>query len=254
MFCCAVTGASTLLAAEATSATGAERTAQFLRQRQPVVLDRETLEAGMRPLPDNMPIRRVTVRPGQKAEIGGVAGATGTLVYKNTLGANFFAPGANVQVADDLLLIAAGGCDMSFLEVLVTGGGNGSGPGFHVDFSLFTGCPGQGGTLIPGTEGEADLTDNGGWLVSIDLEGTEVTIPADPWLALKVSTTAAGWVLGRPAGGGLHREPVPRTGVSVQCVVRRCSLCRLLRRNVLRRRRRDPVRGLPFGRVLRVLR
>lgn len=165
---------------------------------QPVVLTQQIVEKGLRPLPENMPIRHIVVdRNG--VHQGGVAGAVGTRVYQNTLGANFFAGDANVRYADDLVLIAAGGCDLSWLELFVTGGGDGSGPGFDAEFALYTACPNDGGVLIPGTEGAFQLDDDGGWLISIDLEGTEVAIPENPWIRLSTSTDGSGWVMGRPA-------------------------------------------------------
>ncbi len=176
---------------------------KLAREAQPIRLMRDVLQEEYSVMPAGTPIQRYHIdRDGGRVIDGGTAGATGTLVYKNTMGTNFFAPGTNTQIADDILTIASGGCDMSFLEVLVTGGGNGSGPGFNATFALLTACPGQGGTVIPGTTLTEMLPNNGAWLVSLDLEGMEVAIPENPWLRMSFSNATAGWVFGRPAEVG----------------------------------------------------
>jgi hypothetical protein len=170
---------------------------KLLRQADKAVLIGQLSSDQLLPLPPDTPMQRWTV--GKGLVEGGSAGATGTEVYRNTMGVFFFPPGTNVNIADDLLTIAVGGCDMSWIEIGVTGGGNGTGPGFTVTFSLFNGCPNQGGVQVPGTQVVEMLPNNGGWLVNMDYEAMLVDIPEDPWLRVRFSNATAGPILGAPA-------------------------------------------------------
>ncbi len=149
-------------------------------------------------LPANTPIRRHVV--GQGAVQGNTAGdmPTGELVYSNTMGEFLFPPGAGVRIADDIRTACAGS-DMTWLEITVAGGGDGTGPGFSVEFELFDECPSDGGVAIPGTFNQADLTDDGAWIVALDLEDAPLHVSGGFWLAVTVSTNTAGWVVGQPA-------------------------------------------------------
>ena len=117
------------------------------------------------------------------------------VVYSNSPDA-LFPPGAHVRIADDIWITDLCGCTLDAFEFTIGGGGDGSGPGFTVDFGLYDGCPSDGGQLIPGTSGSRALDHNGLHVVSFDYEGAPLETPFPVWLAVKFSTSSAGWLAG----------------------------------------------------------
>lgn len=172
---------------------------------QPVVLANEIPVDQIRQLPPGLPVRRYLV--GQGVVNGATAGATGTEVYRNAIGTFVYPPGTGVRIADDILTVCTM-VDLTFIEIKVSGGGDGSGAGFDVAFELYSGCPSQGGIQISGTQQVATLPDDGVWLVSLDTGSMPVTADGSFWLALSVSNDQAGWILaGVPAEIG-HSDDI----------------------------------------------
>ncbi|MHC5111318.1 MAG: hypothetical protein ACYTHJ_15720 [Planctomycetota bacterium] len=140
-------------------------------------------------------------RPGQ-AIMG-----TGTVIYSNTGAVILFPPGTGVLIADDLQTSTAdGNCQLLSYELLVGGGGAGTGPGFTLEVALYDGCPGAGGDVISGTERVIELPDDGDHLVAVDLRGLGVTIPPTAWLGTTFSTDSAGWYTGSMAETGFTAD------------------------------------------------
>ncbi len=157
-----------------------------------------------KPVPSNLGPRRYVV--GQGIADGGTAGATGTEIYRNTLGQFCYTLGANIPIADDIYPTAQYGSDMTYLEVGVWGGGDGTGDGFKVYFQLFDDCPHGGGVPVIGTQFEAELPDDGMYLVAMDRESFPVSIPGAFWLSVSFSTDNACWIVGEPAEIGYSAD------------------------------------------------
>lgn len=140
---------------------------------------------------------------------GGVSGETGTLVYNNSIGSpnvGFGYPlSPGLRAADDLRTICAGS-DMTFLEVQVAGGGDGTGPGFNVTVELFRGCPSGGGTPIEGTQFTANLPNDGVHLVSLDVSDAPIHIPGQVWIAMSTTSPIAFWTFGGAPDIGISEE------------------------------------------------
>jgi len=167
-----------------------------------------------RRLPDNLRLQRRHVGRG---EHGGVAGATGVEVYKNTLGEFVYGPDTiNTLFADDIQTTAAGGCDMTFLEVAVCGAGDG-GPSFSItQLRMFDRCPSRAGAvmLLDFLDGTPIVLDDGGcYLVTFDLEGMTEPIPNLFWLGMAFNSADGGWIVGAPAeigvSGDVFHGPFP---------------------------------------------
>ena len=85
---------------------------------------------------------------GRMAGSGAASGGEDDPVYSCTppLTNNLlFVPGANRLIADDITTVAVGGCDLEAFEFILGGGGDGTGPGFGIEFALYDACPGDGG-------------------------------------------------------------------------------------------------------------
>jgi hypothetical protein len=121
------------------------------------------------------------------------------LVYSNIGGSVGFPPGANRLIADDLTTVAVGGCAVNAYDILVTGFGDGTGPGFTADFGIYDACPGEGGQLVPGTEGTIALPNNGTHLIQVDMTGNEVDLANHFWIGVMFDQSVAGWIMGAPA-------------------------------------------------------
>lgn len=163
------------------------------------------------PLPAEFEIQqRIHVRRGEGPV---VAGSEPILVYDNTnLDGAIFAPaGANTILADDIETIAAGGCNLQLLDVLVFRPTNAPAPaGFRVtQFAIWDRCPGTPGAailvdLLDGTP--INVTANGGTVLTVDLTGAEIPIPESFWLSLIFNKSDVGWVGGRPTFLGYSRN------------------------------------------------
>ncbi len=137
-----------------------------------------------------------------------VLGQTGVPIYQNNPDSTFIYPlTPNIPIADDVQTICAGS-SLSFLQLGVSGGGDGSGPGFTVNIQLFAGCPSSGAPAIPDTAFQIDLPDDGLWLASVDLESNPVSIPGSFWVSMSSPTPGAGWLVGGTPSIGSSQDRI----------------------------------------------
>ncbi|MCH8880088.1 MAG: FG-GAP repeat protein [Planctomycetes bacterium] len=120
--------------------------------------------------------------------------------YRNTdSSATVHAPGAGVAMADDILLEGTALCGMVHYDLAVLGGGG------DVTASLYTHCPGNGGTLIEGTEMTWTDIPFDGFPVFLDANfDIPVTLPANNqvWLVVEFSDSSSGWIFAGEAEAG----------------------------------------------------
>ncbi|MHC5108722.1 MAG: hypothetical protein ACYTHJ_02445, partial [Planctomycetota bacterium] len=81
-------------------------------------------------------------------------------------------------------------------NITVSGGGDGTGPGFGVEFGLYDGCPNDGGILLPGTGEFIQLPHDGLHTITKQHTGDPVELPENLWLAVEFDTATAGWFTG----------------------------------------------------------
>ena len=121
--------------------------------------------------------------------------------YRNTVSpiTDYFANGA--ALADDLTLAGLGARDLTAYDLAVYGGGGGA---FDVTATLYTDCPGHGGTAIPGTATTFNSVPDDGFVytLSADLSANPVTLPDTVWMVVTFSTADAGWIVAGPAETG----------------------------------------------------
>lgn len=142
----------------------------------------------------------------------------GVLEYSNT-GANLpFPIGINRLIADDIFLSGQCDCDLNRFEFTVTGGGDGSGPGFTVDYAIYSGCPDTGGSIIPGTAGSVSLPDDGTHVVVVDHAGESLLIPAAFWLGVQSSDPGVSWLTGVAPEFGFSADRYHYPGFGCQAV------------------------------------
>ncbi len=141
----------------------------------------------------------------------------GTLVYANTSATALYPPPPGWMLADDIFTIAVGGSDLSAYEILIGGGGDGSGTnGFTVDVALYDACPGASGQVISGTEASVTFDDDGLHLLTIDCSASGVAMPSSAWIGASFSRYGAGWATGTRAELGFtddlyHYPTIPCT-------------------------------------------
>ena len=126
-------------------------------------------------------------------------------IYNNEVSpiSNFYNPGAGADIADDITLNGDGRRLTSY-NLAVYGGGGGV---FNVTASLYTNCPGNGGTLIGGTTGVWNgLSDGGVYTLTADLSSSPVTIPGTVWMVATFSTNEAGWIVAGEAETGFTED------------------------------------------------
>ncbi len=113
--------------------------------------------------------------------------------------------GAGLQLADDLTLEGTGARDLTYLDLRVYG--NGGGP-FDVTVELWTACPGNGGTLIPGTTFTWNAVPDDGyvWELVADPVDPPVTIPDTVWMVATFSTPQSGWIIAEQAETGFTAD------------------------------------------------
>jgi len=134
---------------------------------------------------------------------GDVADLVGQVIYSNRPEPGMLlAPGAGIRIADDVTTVALEDCSLSGVELRFSGGGDGTGEGFDVEFAIYNGCPSDGGQIIAGSERSLSFDHDGVHIVLIDLLETPITIPRDIWIANTFSRDGAGWVMGEPASIG----------------------------------------------------
>lgn len=111
-------------------------------------------------------------------------------------------PGAGRALADDLTLAGAGARGLTCLDLAVYSAGGGP---FDVTIGLWTGCPGAGGALIPGTTftWTAVPDDSRAHRLRVGPTTTPIaTLPDTVWLVGTFSTDQAGWIVAGPAESG----------------------------------------------------
>ena len=140
-------------------------------------------------------------RNGETESATQTAGATETLVYSNSLGNTAVGYGPSAPIADDLITLGSDGCQLSRYDFQVDGNSDGQGVGaFGVDFALYAGCPHDGGTVIVGTEGHAELPGTGAYQVVFQVPANlDISIPSTVWLRVVFDREHAGWIGGAPA-------------------------------------------------------
>jgi len=128
------------------------------------------------------------------------SGPEAELAYSNPTMLEILAPGAGIdrRLGDDILITSPCGCQLDRYEITVSGGGDGSGPGFAANVALYDGCPDNDvnpAQMIPGTDRVVNLPDDGTHVVSITPD-TDVQLPASFWIAVWFDRAGAGWFLG----------------------------------------------------------
>ena len=126
-----------------------------------------------------------------------------TAVYSNEIDpvTGYFNPGANVAMADDLTLDDVPARELVYYNLAVYGGEGGV---FDVTASLYTACPGEGGSLIAGsTVSWYSVPDDGYvYVLDADLSSAPIVIPNTVWMVVSFSTPDAGWVVAGEAETG----------------------------------------------------
>lgn len=128
----------------------------------------------------------------------------GTLVYRNDQIGVYFPPGAAgiVELADDLTLH---GTDCKLLCYQLDTYAGAGGP-YDVTVGLYTDCPGNGGTLISGTE-HTHMGVPVGSTQTLEYALTvPATIPHTVWMVVSFSTNESGWMLGGMAELGFTSD------------------------------------------------
>ncbi len=114
---------------------------------------------------------------------------------------SFYGNGADL--ADDMTLTGLGARKLVSYELAAYGGNNGGGA-FDATVSLYTDCPGNGGSIIAGTtftwNGIPD--DEYVYVLTADLAAAPATIPDSVWMVVSFSTAQAGWIVAGSAETG----------------------------------------------------
>lgn len=119
------------------------------------------------------------------------------LVYSNPEANLLLPPGAGRRIADDIFLDSQCQCELVTYDLLVSGGGNGSGEGFTVEYAMYDDCPSRDGSIIPGTEGIAVFDDDGDHVIVHEVPADTLALIGSPvWLAVEFSRAGAGWYCG----------------------------------------------------------
>ncbi|MCK4659266.1 MAG: S8 family serine peptidase [Phycisphaerae bacterium] len=126
--------------------------------------------------------------------------------YRNTIDPLevYIPSGSGMRLGDDITLSGGGGGELAFYDLGVYGGGGGD---FDVTAGLYTDCPGNGGTLIPGTE--FTWLDNYDGASPVFLQASFdplVTIPHSFWMVVTFSTSQAGWFRAEEAETGFTAD------------------------------------------------
>ena len=109
----------------------------------------------------------------------------------------FFAQHSYGALADDLTLSGTGARRLVYYDLAVYGAGGGE---FDVTATLYTDCPGNGGTAISGTTATwYDVQDDGRPYILQATIVNYVTIPDSVWMVVDFSTPEAGWIIAEEA-------------------------------------------------------
>ena len=233
LFSAAVIWGDPAALAASTALTSADGSAR----REAEVSLRNVSAGRLRSLPAVTQVRQYL--PDACAGAGGVAGVRVVEdpdpIYSNTLGQFVYPPGIrNLSIADDLVTEAVGVCAITTLKVRVNGGVEEGEGEFTATVSLWDGCPGGTGELIPdttfvfpGLPDNEDIspelvlpfydrgicTDGSACLVSLQNCGDgspcvedPLMIPPAVWVELSFSTATAGVIAGAPAQRGYSAD------------------------------------------------
>ena len=109
--------------------------------------------------------------------------------------------GSGLRLADDMTLAGIGARELTYMDLRVFG--NGGGP-FDVTIALYTDCPGDSGTQIPGTTFSFTNIPDDGFVheLVVDPVSPSVTIPDTVWMAALFSTPQSGWIIAEEAEVG----------------------------------------------------
>lgn len=175
------------------------------------------------------PLRVIRVYPDGTQVTEGVTAAgpnpAERQVYSNTMGFQAIAPGANVRVADDIVITAADGCQMTRFAFDVAGNLNGATGSYTVTYALMNTCPGAidpsiiNNRTIPQTSGSVLVPSEEPTRIEVvipDANGTAV--PTNLWLSLIFSRSNAGPIVGAPAQEGFSMDLYHQAG-STACSV-----------------------------------
>ena len=175
-----------------------------------VLLVDEVSAEQLTPVDPNLPVRHHRVVPGAEGvalTLGDPVDPPGQVIYSNTGGTFNFAPGPNRWIADDLVGTAMGACDLGGYQVMVNGGGDGTGTdGFTVNLALFDSCPSGGGQMIAGTAATVTFEDDGLHLLTVDLSTAGIQVGPSMWIAARFSRAGAGWLVGTRAEVGFTAD------------------------------------------------
>lgn len=169
----------------------------------------ETPRAGLVRAVVATPIQRHIYDPilGGFSDAAPESGALDLLVYSNVPPLELVFPlPLGTLVADDISTIAPGGCPLSGYEVLFSGGGSGDGPGFEVRLALYNACPGEGGSVLAGTEAIMSLENDGLHSIFVDLSDAPVSIDGSVWVGVEGLAGSVGWLAGSPAQIGFTQD------------------------------------------------
>ncbi len=173
------------------------------------------------PLPDSGPLRRVVIRADQAlSSVAAVRGSAvpvnGTVVYRNAASDQLYRPGMGRLIADDLVSTMIDACDLAAYTIQISGGGDGTGPGFDIEVGLYDECPHAGGRVFPRTFKRLSFPDNGSFEVVVDFSPRPTPVTTTVWLGVQFSTDQAGWLAGMPAELGFTADSFghPFTGCS----------------------------------------
>jgi hypothetical protein len=114
--------------------------------------------------------------------------------YSNTIleAATYFTPGANSSVADDMRLSGTAR-GLIYYSLAVAGSGGGT---YSVNAALYTDCPGEGGTLIPGTQQTWTGVPADGLVYTVSTDFlAPIRLPDTVWMSVSFSSPNAGWIV-----------------------------------------------------------
>ncbi len=205
-------------------AVGVLRT--FALPKEASSLDRENRTVEQQPLPDvvfqrsasdvikffPLPTGTKYHRIFEGGDAGSVAGVCEKLIYQQDLGKVAAQVPPNQLVADDITYNAMPGSLLRRFNFQVIGKADPTGLGgaYSISYALYDGCPGAGGEVVSGTDGQVSIAaENDDVVVQVDItipEGQNVPLPCGAWIGLKTSRDNIGIIMGAPASVGFSQD------------------------------------------------